>query len=135
MTSALRQMSEPHRLGILGLSARTLVGVEQGVTWSTLEDVWFQPGAHVPLHLHTYDEVGVAQEGTLEFRVGDATLTVKPGDIVVIPAGTPHKVHNSTADVAHHLALASARSDELPAHTRLLDERSAPRPPAADTNL
>jgi hypothetical protein len=37
--------------------------------------------------------------------------------------------------VAHHVALASARSDELPAHTRLLDDPSAPRPPAGTTNL
>jgi len=135
MTSALHRMSEPHRLGALGLSARTLAGVEQSVTWATLEDVWFQPGAQVPLHLHTYDEVGVAQEGTLEFQVGDQTLTVKPGDVVVIPAGTPHKVRNASGSVAHHVALASARSDELPAHTRLLDDPSAPRPPAGATNI
>ena len=134
MTSALHRMSEPHALGVMGLSARTLIGVEQSVTWATLEDVWFQPGARVPLHLHTYNEVGRAQEGTVALHVGDEVLTVPPGEVVIIPAGTPHKVHNLGQDVAHHLALASVRSDEMPAHTQRLDDSDAPPPPSGTTN-
>jgi quercetin dioxygenase-like cupin family protein len=134
MTSALHRMSEPHALGVTGLSARTLIGVEQHVTWATLEDVWFQPGARVPLHLHTYNEVGIAREGTVEFRVGDEVLTVAPGGVVIIPAGTPHKVHNPGQDVAHHLALASVRSDEMPAQTQVLDDPDAPPPSGTTTS-
>jgi quercetin dioxygenase-like cupin family protein len=42
-------------------------------------------------HVHeTHDEIGYVLKGSGEVNVGGVTRPVKPGDVWVIPAGTPH---------------------------------------------
>jgi mannose-6-phosphate isomerase-like protein (cupin superfamily) len=53
------------------------------------------PGRGPGLHTHPYEEVFVVQEGRATFRVGDDTLEVIGGQIVVVPAGVPHGFVNS----------------------------------------
>ncbi len=48
------------------------------------------PGKDVSLHTHPYEEVFVVREGILTFTVGDDTIEAAGGQIVVVPAGTPH---------------------------------------------
>jgi quercetin dioxygenase-like cupin family protein len=111
MDAGLRKVSDPHRIDVGNLEVRELVGVEQGVEWGTLFDVHFSPGAHVPWHVHTYDEVGVAQEGVVEMHVGREVFHPKVGELVLIPAGTPHEV--IAHDGGRHLAMAHTRSDAM----------------------
>jgi mannose-6-phosphate isomerase-like protein (cupin superfamily) len=47
------------------------------------------------LHMHPYEEVFVLQQGQATFTIGDTTLEVHGGEIVVAPANTPHKFKNS----------------------------------------
>ncbi len=47
------------------------------------------------LHKHDYDEVIIVQEGRTTCVAGDVQLDVNAGDIIVIPAGTPHRFVNS----------------------------------------
>ena len=47
------------------------------------------------LHKHPYDEVFVVQEGELTFTVGEDTIKATGGQIVIAPAGAPHKFVNS----------------------------------------
>ncbi len=53
------------------------------------------PGRGPVLHLHPYKEVFVMQQGQATFTIGDETLEVHGGQIVVAPANTPHKFRNS----------------------------------------
>jgi mannose-6-phosphate isomerase-like protein (cupin superfamily) len=53
------------------------------------------PGSGPQLHSHPYDEVFIVQEGQVTFTVGDETLEATGGQIVIVPAGTPHKFVNS----------------------------------------
>lgn len=54
------------------------------------------PSGHGPdLHRHPYAEVFVVQEGNATFTVGDATVEASGGQIVIAPAGVPHKFVNS----------------------------------------
>ena len=53
------------------------------------------PGSGAALHTHPYEEIFVVQEGEATFTVGDATIEVSGGQIVVVPAGVPHKFVNS----------------------------------------
>jgi mannose-6-phosphate isomerase-like protein (cupin superfamily) len=53
------------------------------------------PGSGPGLHTHPYEEVFVVQEGHASFTVGDATIEAIGGQIVVVPAGMPHKFVNS----------------------------------------
>ena len=42
------------------------------------------------LHVHPYPEVFVVEAGTAEFTAGEEKLTVTAGNIVTVPAETPH---------------------------------------------
>ena len=53
------------------------------------------PGGGAVLHKHPYEEVFVTLEGEATFTVGDATIEAGAGQIVVAPAGVPHKFVNS----------------------------------------
>jgi mannose-6-phosphate isomerase-like protein (cupin superfamily) len=61
------------------------------------------PGKGPSLHTHPYAEVFVVQEGELTFTVGEAAVTATGGQIVVAPAGTPHRFTNSGAGRAKHV--------------------------------
>jgi mannose-6-phosphate isomerase-like protein (cupin superfamily) len=53
------------------------------------------PGGGPKLHRHPYEEVFVIQEGTATFTAGDETIQAKAGQVVVVPAGVPHKFVNT----------------------------------------
>ena len=55
------------------------------------------PGGGAVLHTHPYQEVFITLEGNATFTVGDDTIEVSAGQIVVAPAGVPHKFVNSGA--------------------------------------
>src|SRR4029078_537463 len=59
-------------------------------------------GAVAAAHVHPGQEerFGVLA-GELEFRLGKRKLVAKPGDRVLVPAGTPHKFRNVGDDTAH----------------------------------
>ena len=53
------------------------------------------PGSGPKLHKHPYEEVFVVQEGTVTFTAGDEVIQASGGQVVVVPAGVPHKFVNS----------------------------------------
>ena len=53
------------------------------------------PGSGPQLHSHPYEEIFVVQEGQVTFTIGEATLEATSGQIVIAPAGVPHKFVNS----------------------------------------
>jgi len=55
------------------------------------------PGSGPKLHKHPYEEVFVVQEGTVTFTAGDDVIEARGGQVVVVPAGVPHKFVNSGA--------------------------------------
>jgi quercetin dioxygenase-like cupin family protein len=52
------------------------------------------PGEGPDLHTHPYTETFVVHEGTVRFTVGDQVVDAQGGDIVVVPADTPHGFTN-----------------------------------------
>jgi quercetin dioxygenase-like cupin family protein len=55
----------------------------------------FDPGYVAPRHTHPGEEIIYVIEGTLEYRIeGQPPATVKPGDVLFVPAGTIHSVKN-----------------------------------------
>ena len=55
----------------------------------------FDPGYVSPKHTHPGEEIIYVLEGTLEYRIGrQPPATVKPGDVLFVPAGTIHWVTN-----------------------------------------
>ncbi len=75
------------------LPTGNLEGEEHGATVSLILDE-SDPGHGPRLHRHPYDETWVVVEGCLTFQSGAERLAAGPGDIVIVPPGTPHKFTN-----------------------------------------
>ena len=69
-------------------------GEKQGAPFSAYI-VKAEPGQGPPLHTHPYVEVAFTVEGTATITVGNDTRQVRAGNVVVIPANTPHRFVNS----------------------------------------
>jgi quercetin dioxygenase-like cupin family protein len=54
----------------------------------------FDPGFEAPSHTHPGEEIIYVIEGTLEYRIGGKSVTVKAGDALFVPAGVVHSVKN-----------------------------------------
>ena len=54
----------------------------------------FDPGYIAPRHTHPGEEIIYVLEGTLEYQIDGKPVTVKPGDVLFVPAGTVHSVKN-----------------------------------------
>jgi quercetin dioxygenase-like cupin family protein len=53
------------------------------------------PGGGPRLHKHPYPEIFVMLEGQAMFTAGEDVIAASGGQIVVVPAGMPHKFVNS----------------------------------------
>ncbi len=71
----------------------TIEGAEHGASISLILD-HSDPGHGPRLHRHPYDETWLVVEGTINFHAGEETCAAGPGDVVIIPANTPHKFTN-----------------------------------------
>ncbi len=59
-------------------------------------------GAVAAAHVHPAQEERFdVLAGELEFRLGKRTLVAKPGDRILVPAGTPHRFRNVGDETAH----------------------------------
>ena len=57
--------------------------------------VEFAPGAAFGRHTHPGEEIVYVLEGTLQYQIGDKPpVTVRPGDVLFVPAGTVHAARN-----------------------------------------
>jgi mannose-6-phosphate isomerase-like protein (cupin superfamily) len=74
--------------------ARELVGDDHGGLGLCIIFVDAPPGGGPRLHQHPYDEVLIVQEGEATFVAGDEERRAGAGEIVVVPAGTPHRFVN-----------------------------------------
>lgn len=54
------------------------------------------------LHRHPYAEVFVIQAGQVIFTVGDEAVEATGGQIVIAPAGAPHKFVNTGPERSRH---------------------------------
>ncbi len=91
-----------------GKTSRSFTGESIGAGVSIiLVDV--APGKGPRLHRHKYEEVFVMQEGAATFTRGDESIEVRPGDVVVVQPGTPHRFEATGSErlrlVAIHHAL------------------------------
>ena len=82
---------------------RELVGAEQS-TQLRVFFVRFEPGGRNLLHTHSFDQVLYILEGEGIVATETEEYPVRPGDLVVVPAGELHW-HGATAETAMaHLA-------------------------------
>ena len=78
---------------------RPLVEMMPGVRRRTLlwgdsmlmAEIHLEVGGVVPLHDHTYEQIGYCIEGTFDLIIGDEIHSIEPGSCWVVPSGVPHK--------------------------------------------
>jgi quercetin dioxygenase-like cupin family protein len=68
-----------------GIKIRAIYGERQSV--SILE---FPPYAQIPPHHHPNEQIGVVEEGEMEYTIGGETRLCPPGSAFVIPPNTTH---------------------------------------------
>jgi mannose-6-phosphate isomerase-like protein (cupin superfamily) len=78
-----------------GGSSHELEGYLHGDVPASLIFFDGEPGSGPRLHRHPYAEIFVVQEGQATFVVGDAVIEAGGGQILVAPAGVPHKFTNT----------------------------------------
>ncbi len=64
---------------------------------SEVSFIWVDmpPGAGVRLHEHPYKEIFIIEQGSGTFTVGTASIEGRAGQVIVVPAHTPHKFMNT----------------------------------------
>jgi mannose-6-phosphate isomerase-like protein (cupin superfamily) len=73
------------------------VGAEHGDVPFSVILVHSRPGVGPRVHRHPYTEVFVVESGQATFRIGDQTVVVEGGHVVVSPPGEAHGFVNSGA--------------------------------------
>ena len=70
-----------------------------------------------PYHVHhVVHELFVILEGTGEYRFGDKTYPIKPGDVCAAPTGGPERAHqivNTSASDLRYLSISTMSDTEL----------------------
>jgi len=82
-------------LRLSGGTARVFDGFQYDDTNVSFFLIDAPPGEGPSVHSHRYEEIFVIQAGEVTFTVGDATIEATGGQIVIAPAGVPHKFVNS----------------------------------------
>jgi mannose-6-phosphate isomerase-like protein (cupin superfamily) len=71
------------------------VGAEHGVVPFSVILVHSRPGVGPKLHRHPYPEVFIVESGQATFQLGDESVVVEGGHVVVGPPDMPHGFVNS----------------------------------------
>ena len=56
-----------------------------------MAEIHLEVSGVVPLHDHTYEQIGYCIEGTFDLIIGDEIHSIEPGSCWVVPSGVPHK--------------------------------------------
>jgi len=71
------------------------------------------PGVAFPAHTHPGEEIIYVLGGSIEYQVeGKRPVTLKPGDVLFVPAGTAHAAKNVGSDNASELATYVVEKDK-----------------------
>ena len=69
-------------------------GADMGTNVTILFYTTGEVGEGPRWHVHPYDEVFIVRRGKALFTIGDKIIEATEGDILLGPAGIPHKYHN-----------------------------------------
>ena len=79
-----------------------------------LAQIYLKRGALVPMHAHDSEQMTYILQGALRCRVGGEEVTVREGEVLHIPSGTPHQAE-ALEDTFELDIFSPIRSDWLPA--------------------
>ena len=97
-----------HEFGSAGSFATLFHGGQHGLSTISLMLGEVQPGEGAALHRHPYEELFVLHEGQARYTIAGVTVEAGVGDVVLIPAHTPHSFANTGAGVLRQTAVHAA---------------------------
>jgi len=62
-----------------------------------------EPGGFNPPHSHDREEVMLIRRGVTSVTMGEETMALAPGDVLIVPPRTVHQVRNSGTETAEYL--------------------------------
>jgi quercetin dioxygenase-like cupin family protein len=77
-------------------SIRPLVTKEHGAASLTVQEVTIKPGMAGRRQTHPVDIAFMMLEGSIQMIVGDEVRTVRSGNTLLAPPGTPYQLINNT---------------------------------------
>ena len=83
-------------------STEVFVGIfRQAVvsTDATIVRYVYHPGCVFPEHRHPESQITVVHSGEIEFTVGGAPVTLRAGQVALIPGGMPHGARVITSEI------------------------------------
>jgi mannose-6-phosphate isomerase-like protein (cupin superfamily) len=89
--------------------AHEFVGAEHSDVPFSVILVHSRPGVGPKLHRHPYAEVFVVETGQATFQIGDQTVVVEGGHVVVSPPGEAHGFTNTGSGQLRLTAIHGAR--------------------------
>jgi quercetin dioxygenase-like cupin family protein len=130
MQTAIRQSAQTRIFSAFGVRIRFLIKAsETGGTWSLMH--YTAPaGFGSPQWHNAGDETVHVVSGTLNVRIGDEIVQVKPGGTAFIARGALHAFSNSSSDPVVFLALLSSRK-QTEVHQRTTCTRRTRSAPTA----
>ena len=77
-------------------SLRPLVTKDHGAASLTVQEVIIKPGVEGRLQTHPVDVAFMMLEGSIQMIVGNEVRTVRSGNTLLAPPGTPYRLINNT---------------------------------------
>jgi mannose-6-phosphate isomerase-like protein (cupin superfamily) len=93
---------------------------------ATVTKYRFAANARFPLHDHPEEQIVLVEEGTLEFALGDATISMRGGDWAVVEPDVPHGATAGSHGAEFVAVVVPARNDGLPAAPRTRSPEGLP---------
>lgn len=86
--------------------SQPLIDATSGGVHAAVNYIRTPPGGGSPrgLHTHEWEQLFYIVEGTMNIEVDGREFEAQPGNLVVFPAGVPHKNWNATGEPTVHIA-------------------------------
>lgn len=95
-----------------GTTRQVLIGPDQGPHFSMRRFI-MEPGGGMPAHTNTVEHEQYVLRGRATIGIGDKQMDVRPGDVIFIPAGTPHWYRAHGEEAFEFLCMVPNRPDTI----------------------
>jgi len=103
--------AEPVKAGT-GTTRQVLISSDEGPHFAMRRFI-MEPGGGMPPHTNTVEHEQYVLRGSATIGVGGKTFEVKQGDVVYIPAGTPHWYQAHPGDTFEFLCMVPNLPDRI----------------------
>lgn len=99
-------------IGLVGDTYTILLTGKDTAGRFCLIDMHIPPGGGPPPHRHDFEETFSVLEGEVEATFRGATVVVRAGETIHIPANAPHQFRNSSAKAARMMCICAPAGQE-----------------------